>query len=77
MATITYHHTEDSAATVRGTLHSVVVVDTGCVTEILQRAKPATPYAVVPDEWLTVLETDSYSAAIAYAVRYADGLTSA
>lgn len=77
MATVTYHRTEDNAATVAGSKHTVLVVDTGCVTEVLQRAKPATKYGIATHEWDTVKEFDgtrSYSAAIDFAELYVDGL---
>ena len=81
MATVTFHHTEDSAATVTGTKGSVLVIDSGCSSEVLRKPVPSSTYALVSKDWETVKEFEndyarglsSYGAAINFAERYVDG----
>lgn len=81
MAKVTFHHTEDSAATVTGSKGSVLVIDGGCSSEVLRKPEPVNRFGLVTVEWETVREfpnnyangISSYGAAIDYAKRYVDG----
>ena len=65
MATITYHHTEDSEATVSGSAHTLTVVNQGGVCEILRPIGQGT--------YDLIAEVPTYGEAIDRAERIADG----
>jgi hypothetical protein len=72
MAQVTYHNTEDSAATIAGIKRTVLVIDSGDIVDILER--PATRNGMaVSDGWSMVETFNSYSRAIEFAERYAHG----
>jgi hypothetical protein len=75
MATVTYHQTEDSAATVKGTHHTVVVVDEGNgYAEIMERPTISARRLTYSEDWNTVERYRDYTAAIEFAKLYVDGI---
>lgn len=71
MARITYHHTEDSAATVTGAKKTVLVIDSGDIIDVLERPIRHNGMKLL-DGWNTVETFNSYSNAIEFAERYVD-----
>lgn len=71
MATVKFHQTEDSAATVTGIKGSVLVIDVGCSCEVMKEVRLGRFDSRT--EWQTVGEFASYSVAIDFAKCYVEG----